>query len=315
MTAKVERLVNLTVALLEAPRPLTLAEIRQRTGYYTDGDVATTRRRFERDKADLRRLGVPITTATPPLSDEQGYTIARRDYELPDPELTAEEVAALGLAVRLTGASGTPLALAKLAARAPDPIDLPAPITRVELPVDPIDAIADAVVRRRILRFTYRRADGSRSARTIDPYAVVRRRAAWYVVGRDHDRDALRAFRLDRVVDRPRADDADGAFTVPDDLDVAAAVTGPGEDEVAVRLAVSPSARWAVSLRGGRPTGELVAGDREVFEVTGLHPWRDRSWVLGLGSDVVVLEPASLRDAVVQALDDLLAVDTPERAP
>jgi proteasome accessory factor B len=147
---KVERLVNLTVALLEAPggdelgraaaaHPLLHRGFARRA---RDGCSSGTR-------TSCAALGVPIETVTLPHSDELGYTIRRRSYELPDVELTGEEVAALALAVRLTGAQDTPLALAKLAARAPDPIpiDLPGD-TRVEVSPEPVDAVADAVVER-----------------------------------------------------------------------------------------------------------------------------------------------------------------------
>jgi proteasome accessory factor B len=299
---KVERLVNLTIALLEARRPLTLADIKHKTGYYGQADRESARRMFERDKDDLRRLGIPLETQEVAFGDEVGYRVPRRAYELPDVQLTAEEVAALALAVRLTGAEGTPLALAKLAARAPDPAPLATrPTTRVDLVPDPVDPVAEAVIDRATVRFTYRTADGSVGERTVDPYAVVRRRAAWYLVGRDHDRDAVRAFRLDRMTDRPRTVGQPGGYTVPDDLDVAAAVSGPEVSGVTVELAVAPQARWAVEARGGRDTGRVHDG-WPVLELPGLHPWRERSWVLGLGADVLVLEPAELRDAVVDGL-------------
>jgi proteasome accessory factor B len=306
VTPKVERLVNLTIALLEAPRALSLAELRRRTGYYDQKDTESARRMFERDKDELRRMGVPIETVQIPLSDEQGYRVPRRAYELPDVDLTAEEVAALALAVRVTGVEGTPLALAKLAARAPDPGPLPDTTARVVLATDPVDAVADAVVERRTVTFGYRAADGTTSTRTLDPYAIVQRRAAWYLIGRDHDRDAVRAFRLDRIVDPPRTVSDAGAFTAPEDLDVAAAVSGPELRGTDVTLAVAPAARWAVELRGGRRTDRSHDG-LAVYELSGLHPWRDRSWVLGLGADVVVLEPAELREAVIASLDAVLA--------
>ncbi len=307
MTAKVERLVNLTVALLETRMPLSLADIKRRTGYYTHADDQSARRMFERDKDDLRQLGVPIETVPVPFADELGYLVRRRDYELPDPGLTSEEVAALALAMRLTGTDGTPLALAKLAARAPDPAEpLPDDGTRVLVAADPVDAVADAVVTHTVLRFGYRTADGSVGDRTLDPYAVVQRRGAWYLLGRDHDRDAIRAFRLDRMTTRPRAVGEPGAFVPPDELDVASHVSGPELEGVEVELAVAPAARWPVELRGGRDTGRTHAG-RAVFQVSGLHPWRDRSWLLGLGDDVEVLAPVELRAAVVDALQQVLA--------
>ena len=317
MAEKVERLVNLTIALLEAPGALSLAELRRRTGYYTDGHPDSTRRRFERDKDELRHLGVPIETVTLPHSDEVGYRIARRSYELPDVDLTAEEVAALALAVRMTGAQGTPLALAKLAARAPDPAHLEVGAdTRVELPEGPLDAVAAAVLGRRTLSFTYRRADGTTGERTVDPYGVVQRRSAWYLVGRDHARDALRAFRLDRFASEPRTVGPEDAFEPPPELDLAAAVTGPAEPGVEVTLAVAEQARWAVELRGGRDTGRRLDDGRAVLTLDELHPVRDRAWILGLAGEVEVLAPTRLREEVAAGFQAVLtahgaAVDGP----
>jgi len=312
VTAKVERLVNLTIALLEARAPMTLAEIRRRTGYYRADNLESARRMFERDKDELRRLGIPIETGTAPMSDELGYRIPRRAYELPDMALTAEEVAALALAVELTGTQGTPLALAKLAARSPDPAPLPGPVaTHVDVRADAVDAVAEAVLSRQALRFTYRAADGSTSLRTLDPYGVVQRRGAWYLVGRDHGRDALRAFRLDRCLATPTTVGEPGAFDAPAALDLAAAVSGQQLPGVHVELAVSPAARWAVELRGGRATGRTHRG-WAVLAIDGLHPVRDRAFLLGLGVEVIVLAPAPLRAELEAAYRAVVAVHDAE---
>ena len=304
MTPKVERLVNLTVALLEARMPMTLAEIKRRTGYYSSGDAASARRMFERDKDELRRLGVPVETRPVPHSDEYGYLIARGRYELPDVDLTGEEVAALAVAVRLTGADGTPLALAKLAARAPDPVELEAaPTTRLELSPEPVDEVAEAIVERQPLAFDYRAADGTQGRRTVDPYGVVQRRSAWYLVGRDHDRDALRAFRLDRMRSSPEPVGEPGGYEPPGDLDIAGAVQGPGDDVVEAEVAVVPRATWSLALRGGSDTGRRTDDGRAVWRLPDVAPLRDRSFLLGLGADVEVLAPESLRAAVVAALE------------
>jgi proteasome accessory factor B len=299
---KVERLVNLTVALLEARRPMTFAEIRRRTRFYEQDDAESARRMFERDKDELRRLGVPIEVRELAFGDELGYVVDRRAYEVDDLDLTPEEVAALAMAVQLTGAEGEHLALSKLVARAPDPADLHArPTTRIALQPDPVDDVAEAVLARQTVRFPYRTAAGQQAERTVDPYAVVQRRASWYLVGRDHDRDALRAFRLDRVGGRPRSVGDPGGFQPPADVDVAAAVSGPESVTIDVELAVAPDARWAVDLRGGVDTGRTHDG-MPVLRVHGLDALRDRSWVLGLGPDVVVLSPDELRAEVVAGL-------------
>jgi proteasome accessory factor B len=303
VSAKVERLVNVTVALLETRKPLTFAELRARTGYYGQADPESARRMFERDKDDLRRLGVPVETRPVPLGAEDGYLVDRRAYELPDVDLTSEEVAALALAVRLTGEQGN-LELAKLAARAPDPAETATdPGTRVAVAPPPVEAIADAVVARAPIRFAYRPVHGEVAARTVDPYAVVQRRGAWYLVGRDHDRDALRAFRLDRFEGPATVTGEGGGFEPPSDLDLAAVVAGPDAGEVVADLAVAPTARWTVQARGATDTGER-AGDRSVLRLR-LDPVRDLPWLLGLSTEVAVLRPAALRERAVAALTRL----------
>jgi proteasome accessory factor B len=305
VTAKVERLVNLTVALLEARRPMTFAELRRRTGYYDQADHESARRMFERDKDALRSLGVPIEVRDVAFGEDLGYVVDRQSYELADVDLTPEEVTALAVALQVTGAEGAQLALTKLVARAPDPVALDhAPTTRVALDADQVDEVAEAVVARQPLRFGYRAASGTRKERTVDPYAVVKRQSAWYLLGRDHDRDALRAFRLDRVVGRVRAVGDAGGFTPPEELDVEAAVSGPDLGTIDVELAVAPAARWSVELRGGVDTGRTHAG-LPVLRVGGMDPVRDRAWLLGLGPDVVVLAPQELRDEVAARLHRL----------
>lgn len=304
MTAKVERLVNLTVALLETPRPLTYRELRSRTREYQQSDPESARRQFERDKDDLRGLGVPVETLDVAFEDEPGYRIDRKRYELPDVRLEADEVAALALAVKLAGEDRSRLALAKLAARAPDPTELDATGTpQVEILVDPIgDRLADALVQHVPLRFSYRTAAGDTADRTVDPYAVVQRRGAWYLVARDHDRDAQRAFRLDRIVGRVRFAGEPGAFSPPDDLDLAAAVAGPESERLEVDVAVAPTARWAVESRGGVPTGASNADGWDVLRVPGVDRVRDRSWLLGLGDEVEVIAPEGLRRELGETL-------------
>ncbi len=303
MSAKVERLVNLTVALLEARHPMTFQEIRRRTRYYQQGDAESARRMFERDKDDLRRLGVPIETRSLDAFDtEQGYVVDRSAYELPAVDLDGEEVAALTVAMQLAGEEPARLGLAKLVALAPDPSQGPAPPpARVTLEAEALDDLADPLVEHRAVTFGYRSATGADTTRTVDPYGVVQRRGAWYLVGRDHDREALRAFRLDRCTSRVRATGPDGAFTPPDDLDVRAAVQGPATGEIEARVAVAPGARWEAERRGGIDTGETVDG-WPVYRFDGADPERLAAWVLGLGADALVRGPASLREEVVGRL-------------
>lgn len=316
----VERLVNLTIALLEARRPITFQELRRRTGYYPQKDAASARRMFERDKETLRALGIPIETWQDFGMEDPGYRIDRRAYELRGIDLDADEVAALALAVDLVGAGEAgALPLAKVAARAPDPSPLVAPPTRVGLPLTDVDRLAAPIVERRTVRFVYRTADGRTGERTVDPYGIVRRRRAWYLVGRDHARDGLRGFRTDRMLGDLVVLEPAGAFAVPDDLDLGAVVSGPDIDRVDVTLEAGGAGAWALAARGAVDAGPGPDGpDGEPtrrMTLDGVDPVRDRAWLLGVSPDAAVRDPDELRSALRQALEAVLATHATRSTP
>jgi len=192
---KLERLLDLIAALLHTERPLTAEQLRERIpGYPEDRD--SFKRAFERDKKDLRDMGVPLRIdpvpgANPP---EDGYRIDPDEYYLPDPGLDVDELAAINLAasaVRLEGVSAVG-GLRKLGA-APGVQDTPSTIAT--LPAAPNLSVAfDAVAARRQLRFRYGGKD-----RVVDPSRLQHRRGRWYLQGHDHGAGEGRSFRLDRV--------------------------------------------------------------------------------------------------------------------
>jgi hypothetical protein len=90
---RTERLLNLVIALLATRRWLTKEQIRAAVPQYADGESAEAfDRMFERDKEDLRELGVPIVTGTDSawFDDEIGYRIDRDAYALPPVQIDAE---------------------------------------------------------------------------------------------------------------------------------------------------------------------------------------------------------------------------------
>ena len=123
---RTERLVNLVICLLATRRFLTAAQIAETVpGYEHDRDDPRAheafQRKLERDKAELRALGVPLETGTDSVFDtEPGYRIARREYALPDISLEPDEAAVVGIAARLWQHAGLAAAassgLAKLRA-------------------------------------------------------------------------------------------------------------------------------------------------------------------------------------------------------
>ncbi|MEU7998549.1 WYL domain-containing protein [Micromonospora sp. NPDC049060] len=316
---RTERLVNLVICLLSTRRFLTAAQIAATVpGYEHDPDDARDheafQRKFERDKAELRELGVPLETGTASVFDaEPGYRIAHREYALPDIPLEPDEAAAVGIAARLWQHAGLAAAassgLAKLRAAGVD-VDPQATLgLEPMVTVDPAFAPLTAAARdRREVSFDYRVPDRDDSTRRrLQPWGVVCWRGRWYVVGHDLDREATRCFRLSRVVGTVRATGAPGGYEPPAGVDLISHVarwSGPAErtGRATVLVAAGRAAglrRWSVDVTA------CPEGDRLVL------PYADADvlagQLVGYGPDVRVLDPPEVRDAVIQRLKEIAA--------
>ncbi len=331
---RLERLVNLVAALIDAERPLTRQQLRDRVGGYSD-DPAAFRRNFERDKDILRQMGLPLVTETLDSDggdDQAGYRIPRDLYELPDPGLSEAELASLRIAagaVRLEGPWGsdaTVSALRKLAAAGtaadadpagagpaganPTGADPEADGTRTgtgegtvaELAGgDAVAAVFGAIAERRRIEFAYRG-----EARVIDPWHLSYRRGQWYLSGFDHRRQEERMYRIDRVEGPVAVVGPAGAFELP--AGGRATATPPpwrlgDQPEVVVRVLVDAvQAPWAAASVGDRAvTARRADGSIEVeLAVTN----RDAlfSWVLGFLEHAEILAPADVRAALIDRL-------------
>src|SRR4051794_20278627 len=241
-------------------RYLSVREIADLVEGYEPGETAESeiafRRMFERDKEELRELGVPLETGTPrSWDDEVGYRIRRRDYALPDLHLDADEAAALGLAARLWSsaslATASAGALRKLRAAGIDLQTGPAGLEpRVDVTEPAFDPCLAAVREHRAVRFRYRRpGEASATQREVEPWGVVSWRGRWYLVGLDRGRKAARVFRLGRVEGAVSPVGRAGAVTVPDGIDLTAVVesTEPRDlPEQQARLRLRPGTGWAL---------------------------------------------------------------------
>ncbi|SDU85457.1 proteasome accessory factor B [Microlunatus sagamiharensis] len=313
---KTERIVNLTIALLVAGRYLPKTRIRELVEGYHGLTDAAFERTFERDKDELRELGVPIEVGgyDPLFDDEAGYRILPSEFSLPPIELDAEEASVVGVAARVwqhaSMASSTQSAMTKLRAAGvePDPSALAALEPSVQATEAAFGPLWNAVLERVRVRFTYR--DGS--LRTLEPWGLTSRRGRWYVVGRDVDREATRMFKLSRIGDVPVAVSRPGAFEAPEGLDLRtlAAKLDPQEATAEALLAVRTGKAPSLTRRGRREgTSDLAwaAGGREGWWVGyGSLPGMAEE-VAGHGADVLVVEPVELREAVVGRLREVAA--------
>jgi proteasome accessory factor B len=316
--AKTERLMNLLIMLLVQRGYVTRSRIRELL--YADSSEEAFERMFERDKEELRSLGVPIETGSYDelFEDELGYRISPASYALPEISLTADEAAVIGLATRVwenaSLAEATTDAVRKLRAAGLDVDETALEIAQPRLSADEpsFEGFLEATQARREVSFGYRRpdADGA-DVRHLQPWGVFRSSGRWYVVGHDVDRGAERVFRLSRVVGEVRATSADGAYDLPEELDVGA---------IGRSLTPAPTPGRAVLL--ARPgTGHQLRSSAAEVETGVVGPGEGR-WdrlvitslpgdlvgeVLSHGADVVVLEPAELRAEVVARLRELVA--------
>lgn len=308
MVERVERLTNLLALLLETHEPLTLIQIAGALdGQYPAKD-ANRRAAFERDKAALRDIGVPIETEVliAQHAGATGYWIDRSRYELADLELEPDERRALQVAVATIRPTGGQDALWKLGA---DALDAgAAPVTAFVPDVAGLPALRDAAARRAVVTFRYRN-----KARTLDPYGLLLRNGFWYVVGRDHEHDEHRTYRVDRIEGDVSVGEADG-FERPVGVDLTAAfpadpklIGGDDPDAVACVLVDEPrAAQVERELGPGRVVARRDDGAIEV-EVPCANHAAFRSWVLGLVEHAEVLSPPERRDDVVAWLRGVVA--------
>jgi proteasome accessory factor B len=303
-TAKLERLLNLTAALLETPRPLTAEQIADRIFGYPDEKTAF-RRAFERDKDALREMGIPIVMtevggADPP---QVGYRIPKDQYYLRDPGLEADELAALHLAasaIRLEGVEGT-AGLWKLGGVPAPSTEAPSPATMAAIPVDDrLVTLFGAVGERRPVSFTYRD-----ERRSVDPYRLDFHRGRWYITGYDHSRADERVFRLDRIAGGVEAG-APRSFEPPSVAVPGARAEpwqlGEGEPLRAQVLVEAEQAPIAIGIVGSDAVTEQRPDGSILVELPVSNSDGFRTLVLGFLEHAEVLGPAELRADLVEWL-------------
>lgn len=312
--------MNLVIALLSTRGYLTAEHIRRNVAGYADSTSGEAfSRMFERDKNELRDLGIPLETGKASSFDaKEGYRINREAYALPPVRLTAEESAAVAVATQLWESpeltTATHSALLKLRAAGAD-VDAPdagVVITTASLPgirgsEEVLGIVLAAIDAGRAVTFPHR---PTRTApyrdRTVEPWGVVTYRGRWYLVGHDRDRDDVRTFRLSRIGADVHAVGPRDAVTPPADVNLRDVV-----HRAVAEWPPGPQAR--VWVADGRATSlrrqaldavpavlDARPGDELTLEV-GMAARLARE-VAALGADAVVLEPDSLRADVIERL-------------
>ncbi len=306
--SKLERLLNLTAALLETGRPLTADELQERVpGYPASRD--SFHRAFERDKDDLREMGVPIRLVAIPGSDPpvEGYRIPKDEYFLRDPGLEPDELAALHLAaaaVRMEGVRGVE-ALWKLGGSEPGGGSGRGHGELLQLPTDlRLVPLFSAASEQRVARFAYGGA-----TRSLEVHRLGFRRGRWYVTGHDRGRDASRSFRVDRIDGDVRVGDPGRFERPPTTSGVADRQPWEMGDEepVPARLLVDADQALSAMQHLGHETVVEERPDGScVFEVAVSNRNAFRSFVISFLEHGEILAPDELRADLVEWLQEIV---------
>jgi proteasome accessory factor B len=310
--ARTERMLNLLFVLLNSRTPLTREQIRERVPGYGDSNEAFERM-FERDKAALRDLAIPVETKPVDMfhDDVLGYRIDRSDWLMPEISISAKERTYLALA-----ASAWQNAQLSTAARqAVSSVDAREQGAEISVPVSlakgrrHITEILAAIANGKTVVFDYVGLNQSEVVkRTIDPWRALLHSGHWYLIGFDQDKGEVRTFRTDRIVGDLVETKHDILESMPKDYDLSAITdTWEHSDKDATIATVLVRPGRAASLRVLATTCEI--GD-DWDELT--IPYHHESQLIGLiasSCDVTrVKSPQSLQDSVTRIVSTTLSV-------
>lgn len=307
-----ERILNLLVLLTESSVPLTLDQIFQKMAGQYVGTEQACRTSFERDKAVLRSLGVPVVTHTLAGNDagKGAYTIDKSEYALVDYGLTDSEMDALQQAASVVQ-MGTTWGARAVQWLGGEVVDQSVPTTaRIDADDTNLPQLFAASTARAIVTFDYH---GKK--RTVHPYGLIARNGFWYLVCHDTDRNSQVVYRVDRI-DGEVETGQEGAFERPAGFALSdahgrdAKRFGVGDEELATvwvdaRLVPGVIAELGEeAVRARLPDGSaevrVPSGNRVAF----------RTWLFAMVDRAAVLAPSLLRQEIV---DELTAMSTSSR--
>ena len=301
---KTERLINLTLALLASKRYLSKAEIfRNIPGY--EGSPETKERMFERDKDDLRSLGIQIdvNNSDPLFEDEQGYLIKSESFQFAENEFTKEELLLLTMAANLWHDSAVEIdsqnALLKIQSLS-GPVEndmTTTPTLRITEDWQLLVSIFTAVQNKQILEFSYR---GKK--RQVNPYGLYSSNGFWYLIA--FEINVIKSFKLVRIEGEVDLIGEKDAFEKPDNFNVGNFLKEKSNlVSLVSKLQVRKGA--ALSLRNKFTVKDLDS-EWDLMDIPYTNEQELLEMVLWHGTDLKLIEPAALRQLLVANLESYL---------
>jgi predicted DNA-binding transcriptional regulator YafY len=333
-TEKLIRQLSLISYLMAERRPVTAPEIRRDVEGYSAMNEDAFARRFYADRSELEALGIQLSVDKPleGLAEQENYSLPPENFHLPAIEFDAKELAGLQTALSLLDgkfayAEPLRLALQQISWGRPSPLQA-AEQRSIALGITAsagghdlsqrLAKIETAIFRRKTIVFDYyTMARDDLGTRKVDPYQLLFQGGQFYLVGRSHERDAIRVFRLSRIRGKVAyASKAEHDFQRPEEFDPRAYANriqwqfgepvGTAEVRIAGRIAWQIERHFGRygSFRPARPA-EGAADDR-VFETSYADARQLVAWVLGLGEHAHLIGPPELVEELSSRLELML---------
>jgi proteasome accessory factor B len=308
VSRKSERLINLTIALLATKRFITKSEIFKTIEGY-EGSSESKERMFERDKDDLRSLGIEIEVGSfdPLFNDEAGYRIKQERYQLDLGDITTLEISLLSLAAQAwQGASlddAAQRALVKLHSLgiAVDETNLPVSIPFLSDGGLDLPKITHAIAEHQILEFIYRNHDLSEENRRVVPIGLSTRSGYWYLTGVDQSIEEVRTFRFDRVIGSFAVKKGPKNFETPENFDS----QNLFERAESFDAVIDVRRGKGTSLRALASSTKSI-GEWDQLQIPILDMKTLSALILWHGDDVYVHSPVELREIIVLKLKEIV---------
>ena len=348
-TEKLIRQLSLISYLMAERRPVTALEIRRDVEGYSAMNEDAFARRFYADRAELESLGIHLTVDRPAdvAAEQESYSLRSESFHLPPIEFADEELAALQTALHLLDgefAYAEPLRLALQQITWGRPSPLRAPEQRsVALGITAsagghelsarLAKVETAIFRQKTITFDYYTMERDEvGARRVDPYHLLFQGGEFYLLGRAHERQAIRVFRLSRIRGKVAyATKAEHDFRRPADFDprtyAARAQWQLGEPRGVAEILLSERIAWLIERHYGRYGEIRAASEEEARELDapppappGAHGEEDAtgsrlfltpyanprmivSWVLGLGEHARLTSPPELTEELARRVE------------
>src|SRR4051794_39733637 len=330
-------------------RPVSALEIKQDVEGYSEMNDDAFARRFYADRAELDALGISLKVEKPPEGyfEAELYTLPPENFYLPPIEFSDGELAALQTSLalldgRFAYAEPLRLALQQLSWGRPSPLGK-AEQRSVAVAVTAsaggrelsqrLAKVETAISRRKTIEFDYYSIERDEvSKRKIDPYHLLFQGGQFYLVGFAHERGDMRVFRLSRIKDKVSyATKAEHDFQAPDDFDpwsyAHRADWQLGDTAGTARIWISERIAWLIDRDFGRygsmekatksgsqwrAGSRRVPGEGVVFTTEYALPRQLIAWVLGLGENARLLEPAEVVDEASERLSLIVERHEPD---